>query len=258
MLELIPSLPGLVLDLRVAMQFATRLPLGPAAANAEAGVDLARASWALPLAGVVVGGIGALVYWFTFALGLAPLLCAVPTLAATLLVTGALHEDGLADTADGFGGGTTRERKLAIMHDSRTGTYGACALFLSLFVRSAALAVLAEPSLVAPALIAAHTAARAPLPLFMRLLPPARTDGLSAAAGQPTRGRALAAVLIGVAALALLLTPLKALVGAVLLVAVFAGVSWLTKRQIGGQTGDVAGALEQAGEALVLVTATAL
>lgn len=257
MLELIPSLPGLVLDLRVAMQFATRLPLGPAAANAEAGVDLARASWALPLAGVVVGGIGALVYWFTFALGLAPLLCAVPTLAATLLVTGALHEDGLADTADGFGGGTTRERKLAIMHDSRTGTYGACALFLSLFVRSAALAVLAEPSLVAPALIAAHTAARAPLPLFMRLLPPARTDGLSAAAGQPTRGRALAAVLIGVAALALLLTPLKALVGAVLLVAVFAGVSWLTKRQIGGQTGDVAGALEQAGEALVLVTATA-
>jgi adenosylcobinamide-GDP ribazoletransferase len=252
------SLPGLARDLRVALQFATRLPLGAAATAADAEADLARASWALPVAGIVVGGIGACVYWFTFALGLAPLLCAVPTIAATLLVTGALHEDGLADTADGFGGGATRERKLAIMRDSRTGTYGACALFLSLFVRAAALAVLAEPSLVAPALIAAHTAARAPLPLFMRLVPPARTDGLSAGAGRPTRACALAAVLPGIVALALLLTPMKALLGAVLLAAVFAGVSWLAKRQIGGQTGDVAGALEQAGEALLLVSATAI
>ncbi|MEZ5786259.1 MAG: adenosylcobinamide-GDP ribazoletransferase [Xanthobacteraceae bacterium] len=256
--EFLPTLPGLAGDLRVALQFATRLPLGAFATGADAGPDLARASWALPVAGIVVGGIGALVYWLTFMLGLAPLLCAVPTIAATLLVTGALHEDGLADTADGFGGGTTRERKLAIMHDSRTGTYGVCALFLSLFLRAAALAVLAEPSLVAPALIAAHTAARAPLPLFMRLVQPARTDGLSAGAGQPTRARAVAAVLIGAVALALLLAPLKALVGAVLLVAVFAGLSWLTRRQIGGQTGDVAGALEQGGEALLLLAATAI
>jgi adenosylcobinamide-GDP ribazoletransferase len=252
------SLFGLAHDLRVALQFATRLPLGPVAADADAGADLARASWALPVAGIVVGGIGALVYWFAFALGLAPLLCAVPAIAATLLVTGALHEDGLADTADGFGGGTTRERKLAIMHDSRTGTYGACALFLSLFARTAALAVLAEPSLVVPALIAAHTAARAPLPLFLCLVPPARPDGLSAGAGRPTRDRALVAALIGAAALALLLTPLKALLCVVLLVAVFAGVTWLSMRQIGGQTGDVAGALEQAGEALLLLTATAI
>lgn len=252
------SVHGLARDLRVALQFATRLPLGAAAAAADAGADLARASWALPVAGIVVGGIGALVYWFTFALGLAPLLCAVPTVAATLLVTGALHEDGLADTADGFGGGTTRERKLAVMRDSRTGTYGACALFLSLFIRAAALAVLAEPSLVAPALIAAHAAARAPLPLFLRLVPPARTGGLSAGAGRPTLGRAITALLIGAAALVVLLPPLKALLSAVLLIAVFAGVWRLSIRQIGGQTGDVAGALEQAGEALLLVIATAL
>lgn len=250
-------LSSLAHELRVGLQFATRLPLGRIAVDEGRGVDLARASWALPVAGIVVGGIGALVYWLAFALGLAPLLCAALTIAATLLVTGALHEDGLADTADGFGGGTTRERKLAIMRDSRMGTYGTCALFLALFVRAAALAVLAEPSLVAPALIAAHAAARAPLPLFLRLLPPARADGLSAGAGRPTGGRACTAMLIGVAALALLLPPLKALLGVMLLVVASAGVAWLSMRQVGGQTGDVAGALEQAGEALLLLIAAA-
>lgn len=246
-----------VRELRVALQFTTRLPLGIAPASAEPGPDLAGASWALPLAGLVVGGIGALVYWLGFALGLAPLLCAVPAVAATILVTGALHEDGLADTADGFGGGTARERKLAIMRDSRTGTYGACALILSLLLRVAALAVLAEPALVATGLIAAHVAARAPLPLFLRLVPPARVDGLSAGAGRPDGARASAAMLVGAVALALLLAPVQAVLGAILLAAVFAGTSWLTMRQIGGQTGDVAGALEQAGEVLLLVIATA-
>lgn len=191
-----------------------------------------------------------------YALGLAPLLCAVLTIAATLLVTGALHEDGLADTADGFGGGTTRERKLAIMRDSRIGTYGVCALFVALSVRVASLTILAEPSLVAPALVAAHVAARAPLPLLLNLLPPARADGLSAGAGRPSRGRALVAMLIGVAMLAVLLPPLKALLGAVLLGAVCVGMAWLSMRQIGGQTGDVAGALEQVAEALILIIAS--
>lgn len=248
------SFMSLVSDLRLALQFVTRLPVGPAAADADRGFDLAQASWALPVAGAAVGGVGALVYWGAFALGLAPMLCAAPAIAATLLVTGALHEDGLADTADGFGGGTTRERKLAIMRDSRIGTYGVCALFLSLFIRTAALAVLAEPSLVAPALIASHMAARAPLPLFLHLLPPARTDGLSAGAGRPTRARALVAILIGLLAL-ILLPPLKALLGTVLMVALFAGLSWLSMRQIAGQTGDVAGAFEQIGEMLLLLTA---
>jgi adenosylcobinamide-GDP ribazoletransferase len=247
---------GLLVDITTALQFATRLPFGRFAADADGEVDLARASWALPVAGILIGGIGALVYALCFSLGLAPIIGAALTLAATLLVTGALHEDGLADTADGFGGSTTRERKLAIMRDSRIGTYGVCALILSLLLRVAALAALAEPSLVAPALIATHVAARAPLPLFLHLLPPARADGLSAGAGRPSRNRALVGVLIGAVALVLLLPPVKALLAVVLLAVLLAGMAWLSMRQIGGQTGDCAGALEQAGEAVLLIIAT--
>ena len=118
------------------------------------------------------------------------------TVAATLFVTGALHEDGLADTADGFGGGDTREKKLEIMRDARIGTYGVCALIISLLIRIAAIAGLTEPALVAVALIAAHVGARAVLPFVMFLLPAARSDGLAFAAGVPSGvGVAIAAAL---------------------------------------------------------------
>ncbi len=147
-------------DLRLGILFCTRLPLpdpGPVGSG-----DIARASWALPVAGALVGGIGALVYWIAFRIGLPPLPAAALALAAMLIATGALHEDGLADTADGFGGGKDREQKLAIMRDSRVGTYGACALIVSLMLRWSALVVIAAPLQVALALIAAHAAARAP------------------------------------------------------------------------------------------------
>ena len=85
-----------------------------------------------------------------------------------------LHEDALADTADGFGGGQTREQRLHIMRDSRTGAYGVCALALSILLRVSALASLADTALVVPALIAAHAGARAVMPAFMLFVPPAR------------------------------------------------------------------------------------
>jgi adenosylcobinamide-GDP ribazoletransferase len=242
-------------DLRIAVAFATRLPVG--AAQPVASSDIARMNWALPVAGALVGALGALVYWLAYRLGLAPMLCAVLAVGTTLVVTGCLHEDGLADTADGFGGGATRERKLAIMRDSRTGTFGACALVLSILLRTSALAVLAEPAAVVPALIAAHVAARATLPVFMRMVPPARADGLSAVAGTPVLADAVAAGLIGAAALLSAFTPAIAVPAVVLLVAAVAGMSRLSMQQIGGQTGDVNGALEQVGEMLVLVIATA-
>ena len=115
---------------------------------------------------------------------LPPLPAAALAVAATVAVTGALHEDGLADVADGFGGGATRERKLEIMRDSRIGTYGVCALILSFILRISALTNLGDPALVTAVLVAAHAAARAPIPAFMRLVPAARTDGLSADAGR--------------------------------------------------------------------------
>jgi adenosylcobinamide-GDP ribazoletransferase len=162
----------------------------------------------------------------------------------------------LADTADGFGGGATPERKLEIMRDSRIGTYGACALVLSILLRVASLAALAEPAAVAPALIAAHVAARATLPIFMRLTPSARADGLSAGAGRPTLDNAVIAGLIGAGTLALALSVAGAAISVVVLAAALTCMVLLSMRQIGGQTGDVVGALEQVGESLVLLVAT--
>ena len=144
-----------------------------------------------------------------------------------LLVTGCLHEDGLADTADGFGAGASRERKLEIMRDSQIGTYGASALVLSLMLRAGAIASLADPALVTPALIAAHAGARATLPVFMRRVPRARQDGLAADAGRPPLGStALAGVLGLIAALARL--GLSGALVAILLLAALAGLmAWL-------------------------------
>ncbi len=248
---------GLATDLRIAIAFSTRLPV--AHSVPIGGDDVARASWALPIAGLLVGGLGALAYWIAFRIGLPPSLAAALALAATLLATGCLHEDGLADTADGFGGGKTREHKLEIMRDSRIGTFGVCALVMSLLLRWSALTTIADPPSVAMALLAAHASARATLPALMRFVPPARTDGLSAQAGRPAprkhrrgrragrdRARARPRSARGDH------RPHPVGVRSCLFMA------WLSLRQIGGQTGDVLGALEQINEVLVLLTAVVL
>jgi adenosylcobinamide-GDP ribazoletransferase len=240
-------------ELAAAIAFLTRLPLPehqPAAAGA-----LAKAAWAFPFAGIAVGVIGAIVYALAHRLGLPPWPAAALTVAATLGVTGALHEDGLADTADGFGGGTTREQKLAIMRDARIGTYGVCALILSILIRAGALADLATTGAVAGALIAAHAAARAAMPVMMFLLLPARSDGLGYDAGAPEAVRVLAGAGLAAIVLVLCLGPLRALAAIVVLAIAIALLAWLAVRQIGGQTGDVLGAVEQVGEIAVLLVA---
>jgi adenosylcobinamide-GDP ribazoletransferase len=242
-------------DLKISVLFSTRLPF--ARSFAVTGADIARASWALPLAGALIGLLGAIAYWLAHAVGLPPLPAGALALATTLVATGCLHEDGLADTADGFGGGTTRERKLEIMRDSRIGSYGACALMLSLLLRGSALASLAEAALVAGALVAAHGSARATMPVLMWLIPRARPDGLSADAGPPPGASVAAAVVLGVIALALGLDRGAAIAAVLLLVAVVACVAWLSREQVGGQTGDVLGALEQVSEITVLLAAAA-
>ena len=121
----------------------TRCVFHPPALSATpapaAPLDIDRIAWAAPVAGAVVGLIGALVLALTALLGLPLLLRAGLATAALVAATGALHEDGLADVADGFGGGATRERKLEIMRDSRIGAYGAIALALALILRVGAL-----------------------------------------------------------------------------------------------------------------------
>lgn len=250
------ALCGLAGDIKTSVLFSTRLPLGRPALME--GAALARASWAWPLAGALVGAIGAGVYWATATAGVPALAAAGLAVGATLLATGCLHEDGLADTADGFGGGASRERKLVIMTDSRIGSYGACALVFSLLLRIAAIASLGDPLLVVPALITAHVAARSTMPVLMRLVKPARHDGLSADAGRPPLLSVIVAVIFGAIALALGLGIVPALIAVGLIACAVGFMAWLCRRQIGGQTGDVLGALEQVSEILILLVASAL
>jgi adenosylcobinamide-GDP ribazoletransferase len=247
---------GITTDIRTGLAFCTRLPV-PVAEDA-AGAGLARAGWTFPLIGAVVGVLGAIVYWLAATIGLPPFVSATLAVTATMLETGALHEDGLADTADGFAGGGTKERKLEIMRDSRSGAYGVSTIVLSVLLRVGALASLADPALVAAALVAAHAGARATLPAFMRAMPRARSDGLSAEAGKPPVGSAVVAVMLGLLALALCLGSGAALIAALLVTVACGVIAWLSLRQIGGQTGDVLGAVEQVSEIVILLTASAL
>jgi adenosylcobinamide-GDP ribazoletransferase len=240
-------------DLTDSLRFLTRLPMGHAPSSGDS--ELARAAWAFPLAGVVVGLIGAAVYVLAYELRLPAWVAATLAVAATLTVTGALHEDGLADTADGFGGGDTRERKLEIMRDSRIGTYGVCALILLMLLRIAALAAFINPAAAVWALIAAHGGARATLPLFMALVPPARRDGLAYAAGRPSSERVVTASVLGILILATALGAAHGIAALILLLVVIALMAWLSLVQIEGQTGDVLGAVEQVSEIVILLVA---
>jgi adenosylcobinamide-GDP ribazoletransferase len=240
-------------ELNACVVFCTRLPLMRAAS--AAGGSLTKAAWAFPLAGLVVGVIGAAAYAVAHKFGLPPWPAAALSIVTTLIITGCLHEDGLADTADGFGGGKTREQKLDIMRDSRTGAYGVCALVLALLLRAGALASLPSAHAVVWALIASHAAARATIPVLMFLLPPARSDGLSFDARQPPGESIFAAVVIGFVILVFCLHPGRTIMALICLALVVVLMAWLSSSQIEGQTGDVLGALEQTGEITVLLVA---
>jgi adenosylcobinamide-GDP ribazoletransferase len=242
-------------EFKASLGFSTRLPLAPAVSQTAKAV--ANAAWAFPVTGLVVGLIGALVYVLAHRLGLPAWPAAALSVAATLVVTGALHEDGLADTADGFGGGDTRQSKLDIMRDSRTGAYGVCALVLVLLLRIGALASFADAYAVVWALLASHCAARAAMVTMMWLLPPARSEGLSFEAGGPPGEGVAAAAAIAFVVLLVCLHPMRGFIAALVLIAAVALIAWLAMRQIEGQTGDVLGAVEQVGEVAVLLVAVA-
>jgi len=238
-------------DIALCLVFFTRLPLPVFDFR---GRSLAAAIWAAPVAGLVVGLIGAVVYATAERFGLAMGPAAALALAATLLTTGCLHEDGLSDVADGFGGGKSRGRKLEIMHDSRIGAYGASALGLSLLIRWSALSQFADPAQALFALLAAHAASRGLLGAFMHLLHPARTDGLSAS-GSVSRETAMAGAVLG--AIPLLLLGLGGAVFALILLGLlFFAFRALCLNQIDGQTGDTVGALQQLAEIAILLVAS--
>jgi len=257
-------------DMRLATEFLTRLPLtlsGPPKTDA-----LARAMVVFPVVGAMIGLLAGAVAAAAFWLGVPPPLAALLAVLAQIVVTGALHEDGLADVADGFGGGHDAEGKLSIMRDSRLGSYGALALVVAVLARTLAVAALlgtgqgiVGPVSAAAALIAAGSASRAVLPVIIQAHQPARRSGLAATAGRPGWPRAaIAAVLAmaltiaaaaaaGVAAGDVAGTLVSAAAALALAVAAAAAAARLARAQVGGYTGDTLGASQQITEIVMLI-----
>ena len=231
-----------------AMALLTRVPT-------RGGAHTERAVPWLPVAGAFIGAIVAGIYAATRGV-VGPAAAAALAVGAGILITGALHEDGLADTADAFGAGVNRERTLEILKDPRHGTYGTLALVLSVVVRVAALSGLTGGGALA-ALPAAHAVSRAAAGWMLRRWPAATPDGLGATYAAPvTSSQAGVAVAIGAVAAVGLLGPWG--LGAIALAALPAwGLGRLAASKIGGITGDVLGAAQQLCEIGVLLLAAA-
>ena len=245
---------GIFTGFAVATAFFTRIPVTTPACGAE---RLADAAWAFPLVGAGIGGVAAFAFLMVQLFGLGDWPAAILAVFASVVLTGALHEDGIADTADGLIGGHDRDQRLAIMRDSRHGTFGVVAIVLSVLLRAAALAGIGEAIHAGLALIAAHAASRAALPFAMCALAPARADGLGAAAGRPRTPLAIAALAIGLLVTLAALGPARGAIAFGLAGAAMFTLGVLAHRCIGGYTGDVLGAFQQIGEIVMLLTAAA-
>lgn len=245
-----PVHPG---DIGAALMLLTRLPV-PRRLAADRG---ARCAWAWPLVGAVV----AVLAWVTGAAlqaaGLPPALAAGAALVTAIAVTGALHEDGLADCADGFWGGFMPQQRLAILRDSRIGSYGVIALILALGTRWAAITTLFASGGALVGLLAAGVLSRAAMAGVMSALPFARPDGLAVHTGRPTRMTAAASAMTALAIGTLAVGPVVVPAATTALLAA-AGTAAIARAKIGGQTGDVLGTVQQASEIAVLLTCVAL
>ncbi|MBX2805984.1 MAG: adenosylcobinamide-GDP ribazoletransferase [Hyphomicrobiales bacterium] len=229
-------------ELGLAFSLLTRIRLPVFEVRTTA--NTASAFWAYPIAGAVIGGIGALAFWLAVTFEMSIAVAAIISVATMLLVGGGLHEDGFADFWDGLGGGRTRERKIEIMRDSRLGTYGALALVIMIALHIVLLADIYDRSglsVTLLVLIASEAAARGMIAVPCYFTSPASGNGLGAvmaAAGGRTLlsggilGAAIACFLLMEAGLAL---TIGALAGAV-------AISILATRYLGGFTGDVLGA----------------
>jgi adenosylcobinamide-GDP ribazoletransferase len=254
-----PSLPGAAREaLRltaVAFRFLTRIPVPEVRAAAPG--DLGRAAGAFPLVGLAVAAVGV-----GARAALTPLVgpgaATVAAVGAMILVTGALHEDGLADSADGLWGGWDPRQRLEIMRDSRVGTYGVVALVLAVGLRAALLLPL-DLGAFARALACAHVLARAAWLPLVRLLPPAAPGhgvDLSTPGALGTPAAAAAGAVTGIT-LRVALGPWAAL-PLLVAAAALAACARVFRRRLGGYTGDTLGAAAVLVELAVLATVAAL
>lgn len=240
----------------IALQFLTRIRVKRVDPFPEDW--LPRSAKYMPLVGALIGVVVGAILLVSAMFFPAPLPIVI-ALSASILVTGGLHEDGLADTADAFGGGATRERCLEIMKDSRIGTYGTLALIMTLALKGIALAEV-DPISAARAVIAGYAGARLAAVLALAILPYAGGEiaKVSRTTSQMTAGEIVVAIasalIVGfftVGGVVLAVATLMALAAAAVL-------AWIAHRKIGGYTGDVLGAVEQVYETTFLIFAAAI
>jgi adenosylcobinamide-GDP ribazoletransferase len=261
-----PSWPGWLAATAICVRFYSRLPFPRLASQREihAMPDFRLVPRALPLAALLIALPAALILLGAGLAGINPTLAAALAVTALVLTTGAFHEDGLADAADGLFGGHTPERRLEIMKDSRVGTFGVMALGLSLLLRVSALAAIlaaAGPWAAAGAVLIAAPWSRTEGIYLLATEKPARAEGTSVAVGRPTGRTALIAFCLSAAfAIALdtslALPPFGLVLGWFLSFGTGTVLKRLCRRLIGGQTGDIVGAMQQLSEiAIYLVQA---
>lgn len=239
-------------DTHLAAVFLTRLPLP------DAGIgDLAVSMRAFPLVGLGLG-LGAGLVAVLAESVLPPLPAALLAVLALVLATGALHEDGLADLADGLGARGGREKRLEVMRDSRSGAFGVLALIFTVALRAAALSALPGGWAQVSALAAAASLSRALIPAAMQVMGPARPDGLGAGAGCPDATIAATAAGLGLLVCLIGLGLSGTLAALLAALALGGAVVWAARRALGGFTGDVLGAVQQAAEIGVLLAAASV
>lgn len=239
------------------LAFLSRTPPLPAAYGAPS--SLGADSPLFPVAGLLIAAPAALLLLGLDAAGLSAPVAALSAVAFLVWATVALHEDGLADTADALFGHHSRERALAIMRDSRIGTYGAAALILALGARVLLLAEALQTSATASALalLAAAAASRGAMAHLWASLPPAEPDGLAVRVGRPSAGQGALSLGIALAILVSLGAPAAGWLGLLLpaLLALLAhfGFRAFLKSRLGGQTGDTIGCDQQLVEISILL-----
>ncbi|MDR6183730.1 adenosylcobinamide-GDP ribazoletransferase [Asaia bogorensis] len=248
-------MPIIRADFAAGLSLLTRLPTGWLLAP-DRKIDLTRSSWCWPLIGGAIGALTGTVMVLCIRLGMPAIVATGWAIAFQLFLTGALHEDGFADTVDGFFGGRTPERRLEIMRDSRIGSYGGLALSLLMLLRAGTMTTLAtQPIHIISILATAGAFSRLSLMLPLLWLRPARADGLAHELRHlPARGLLIAMILT--ALIASSLSVLGAL--SLFLVACLAtlGLCSVAYRLIGGYTGDVLGATAIITELVVLTGAS--
>ncbi|SDR63166.1 cobalamin-5'-phosphate synthase [Rhizobiales bacterium GAS191] len=244
---------GFLVAVARALRFYSRLPVPRLAAEgrSETPFDFAAIAPAAPVAGFVIGVLSALVLVLADRFGLGTLTAAILAVACGVVLTGAMHEDGLADMADGVFAEAPVERRLEIMRDSRLGSFGVLALVVAMLLRVALLAQLSRSGITAAAaaLIGAAALSRGAGLMPLVLLSPVRREGAGAAAGRLPVPEFTHAVMLG-CGIALVLAVLggfglmRGLFACLVALAACRGISALAEARIGGQTGDVAGAAQ--------------